>query len=161
MQQRSTAVTVIGWIFMALAAFGLLNCLVLLFTPIDQVIAQLPKNADAIKFGPELLGSVMRGVFFFMFAVFAWALLSAVGLVMRKPWARISVILLLGLGIFWNLLYVLIGVSGGPAGMGALMQGLGGALAVMGAILVVIFSSIIYLLTRDKTKREFAASTKS
>lgn len=161
MQQRSTFVTVTGWVFLLLAGFGLLNCLALLFMPLDQLTAEVPQQAGGVKIDPDLLSHVMRGVFFVMFGVLAWAVLSAIGLIMRKPWARISMIVLLGLGIVWNLLYVLMGVTGGPAGMGAMMQGMGVALAVIGTLLIVVFASVIYKLTRQKIKQEFAAPPSS
>ena len=161
MSQRSKAVTVVGWVFIALAGFGLLNCLTFLFMPMDQLMAAMPKQPEGAKIDPDLFISVMRGVFFFMFGVLAWAVLSAVGLIMRKPWARISMIVLLAIGIAWNLLYVLMGVTGGPAGMGAMLQGMGGALAVMGAVFIVAFAWVIRLLRSEKIKQEFATSAKS
>lgn len=160
MSQRSKAITITGWIFIALAGFGLLNCLTLLFMPVDQLMAALPKQPEGAKIDPDLFISVMRGVFFVIFVVLTWVVLSAVGLIMRKPWARISMIVLLVIGIVWNALYVLLGVTGGPAGMGAMLQGMGGVLAVMGAVFIVAFAWVIRLLRSEKIKQEFAASPK-
>jgi hypothetical protein len=61
------------------------------------------------------------------------------------------------LGIAWNALYVLLGVTGGPAGMGAMMQGMGSVLAVMGLIFIGFFAWAIQLLRSEKIRREFAA----
>ncbi len=160
MSQRSLTVTIIGWVFIALAGFGLLNCLAFLFMPVDQLMAELPKQPEGAKLDPDLFISVMRGVFLFIFAVLAWVMLSAINLLLRKPWARISMIVLLGLGIAWNALYVLMGVTGGPAGMGAIMQGMGGVLAVMGLIFIGFFAWAIQLLRSEKIRREFAAAPK-
>src|ERR1700733_1602155 len=101
MPQRSKVITVIGYLFIALAGFGLLNCLTFLFMPVDQLMAALPKQPEGAKIDPGLFISVMRGVFFVIFVVLTWVVLSAVGLIMRKPWARISMIVLLGIGIVW------------------------------------------------------------
>jgi hypothetical protein len=155
MQQRSIFVTVVGWVFAGLAILGLVNCLMFLFMPMDKLAAQLPQPPDGAQADPALFINVMRGVFFFIFVVLTWVLLSAVGLIMRKPWARVSMIVLLVIGILWNLLYVLIGVTGGPAGMGAMLQGMGGTLAVMGLIFIAVFVGVIQMLRTDKVRREF------
>jgi hypothetical protein len=160
MPQRSKAVTIMGYLFIALAGFGLLNCLAFLFMPADQLMTELPKQPDGAKIDPDLFLSVMRGMFFFIFVVLTWVVLSAVGLIMRKPWARISISVLSGIGIVWNALYVLIGVTGGPAGMGAMMKGLGGALVVMGLIFIGFFVWVIRLLRSDKIKQEFLPPSK-
>src|ERR1700685_3490577 len=157
MSQRSVVVTIVGWVFIALAGFGLLNCLAFLFMPVDQLMAQLPKQPEGAKIDPDLFISVMRGVFLFIFAVLAWVMLSATNLLMRKPWARISMIVLLVIGIAWNALYVLVGVTGGPAGMGGMMQGMGSVLAVMGLIFIGFFAWAIQLLRSEKIRREFQA----
>jgi hypothetical protein len=159
MSQRSRVVTVVGWIFIALAGFGLLNCLMFLFMPVDQLMAQLPKPPDDAKLDPDLFASVMRGVFLFIFGVLAWVMLSAIGLIMRKPWARISMIVLAGIGIVWNALYVLVGVTGGSAGMGAMLQGMGSAIAVMGLVFIGLFAWVIHLLRSEKVRQEFVAKS--
>jgi hypothetical protein len=161
MPQRSKVITVVGYVFIALAGFGLLNSLTFLFMPVDQLMAALPKQPEGNKIDPDLFISIMRGVFFVIFVVLTWVVLSAVGLIMRKPWARISMIVLLVIGIVWNALYVLLGVTGGPAGMGAMLQGMGGVLAVMGAVFIVAFAWVIRLLRSEKIKQEFAPQPKA
>jgi hypothetical protein len=160
MSQRSKAVTVVGSIFVILSGLGLLQCLLLMFTPSDKLLAQTQLAAGSPQLDPALMASVLHGVFVFMFVLLLWVLLSSIGLVMRKAWARTSMLVLLGIGVVWNLLYVLMGITGGPAGMGAMMQGMGGALAVMGLIFIGLFGWAIYLLTRAKIKAEFAAPPK-
>ena len=161
MQNRSTAVTIVGWIFVVLSGLGLLQCLTILFTPMDQVLKQIQDTepAGSPPLDPALMGPVMHGIFIFMFVVLLWVLLSSFGVVMRKGWARISMIVLSVLGILWNLIYVLLGITGGPASMGGMMQGMAGMLAVMGAILIAVFAGVIYLLTRQKVKAEFSAKS--
>ncbi|MFI4921641.1 MAG: hypothetical protein ACHQAZ_08390 [Gammaproteobacteria bacterium] len=161
MQQRSKLVTVVGSIFVILSALGLLQCLLLMFTPSDKLLEQTQLTAGNPQLDPALMASVLHGVFVFMFVLLLWVLLSSVGLVMRKPWARTSMIVLLGVGIAWNLLYVLMGVTGGPAGMGAMMQGMGKVLAVMGLVFIGLFGWALYLLTRPKIKAEFLPTPKT
>ncbi|HEY3858562.1 MAG TPA: hypothetical protein VGM47_02995 [Gammaproteobacteria bacterium] len=160
MQQRSIFITVVGWVFAGLAILGLVNCLMFLFMPLDKLAAELPQPPGGTQVDPALFINVMRGVFLVIFAVLAWVLLSAIGLIMRKPWARVSMMVLLGIGIAWNLLYVIIGVTGGPAGMGAMLQGMGGTLAVMGLIFIAVFAGAIQMLRSEKVRREFQPKPK-
>jgi hypothetical protein len=161
MQNRSKLVTIVGSIFVVLSGLGLLQCLLLMFTPSDKLLEQTQLAAGSPQLDPALMASVLHGIFVFMFILLLWVLLSSVGLVMRKPWARTSMLVLLCVGIAWNLLYVLMGITGGPAGMGAVMQGMGGVLAVMGILFIGLFGWTLYLLTRPKIKQEFISQTKS
>lgn len=173
MQQRSTFVTVVGWIFVVLSGLAALQFLLILFTPMDKLLAdaqlqaQQMQPAGAPQADSALMASMLHGVFVFMFCVAVWVLLSGLGLVMRKGWARISFIVILAIGIFFNLIYVLIGLAGrgmpmdqvpgaNPA-MAGMMHSVMGVMAVMGAVFAVLFAFIIYKLTREKIKKEFAA----
>jgi len=173
MQQRSTFVTVVGWIFVALSGLGALQFLVILFTPMDAQLfteAQQMQPAGAPQMDPAAMASMMHSVFIFMFCLAAWVLLSSIGLVMRKGWARISFIVILGIGIFFNLLYVLIGlagrsmpldqVAGADPAAGGMVHAIMGAMAVLGAVFAILFAWIIYRLTRPATAKEFEPSHK-
>ncbi len=176
MQERSTFVTVVGWIFIVLSGLAALQFLLILFTPMDKLLAdaqlqaQQMQPAGAPQTDPTLMASMLHGVFVFMFCVMAWVLLSGVGLVMRKGWARISFIVILGVGVFFNLLYVLIGLAGrgmsmtevpgaNPA-MAGMMHSVMGVMAVLGAVFAVLFAFIIYKLTRPVIAKEFVTSPK-
>jgi uncharacterized membrane protein YuzA (DUF378 family) len=176
MQQRSTFVTVVGWIFIVLSGLAALQFLMILFTPMDKLLADAQRQAElmqpagAPQAGAAFMASMLHGVFVFMFCVSAWVLLSGIGLVMRKAWARISFIVILGVGVFFNLIYVLIGLAGRGMSMGevpganpamaGMMHSVMGAMAVMGAVLAVLFAFVIYKLTREKIKQEFSGSPK-
>lgn len=169
MNNRSTFVTVTGWVFVVLSGLATLQFLLILFTPMDNLLAQLQQMQPA---GAPMVDPVMlHGMFVFLFCVAVWVLLSGLGLVMRKGWARISFIVILGIGIFFNLIYLLIGLAGrgmpmdqvpgaNPA-MAGMMHSVMGFMAVMGAVFTVLFAFIIYKLTREKIKQEFAVSAKS
>jgi hypothetical protein len=177
MQQRSTFVTVTGWIFVVFSGLLALQTLLILFTPMDDKLfadaqrqAQQMQPAGASPLDPTLMATMLHGVFVFMFCVLAWVLLSSIGLVMRKAWARISFIVILAIGIFFSLIYVLIGLAGrgmpmdqvpgaNPA-MAGMMHSLMGFMAVLGAVFAVLFAFIIYKLTRGKIAQEFQASPK-
>lgn len=174
-QERSTFVTVVGWIFIVLSGLGTLYSLMFLFTPADKLLAQFQQQQAAMPAGspavdPQMMMSMMRGMFFFMFVVELWVLLSSIGLVLRKGWARISFIVVLSLGIFFSLLYVLIGLAGRSVGPGAVpgttpemagfMHAMMGAMAVMGAVFAALFAFIIYKLNTAKVKAEFAPPQK-
>jgi hypothetical protein len=170
MQERSTFVTVVGWIFIVLSALGTLYCLMFMFTPTDKLMAQFQQQQAAMPAGspavdPQMMVSMMRGIFFFFFVVQTWVLLSSIGLVLRKGWARISFIVVMAFGIFFGLLYVLIGlaarnapmgqVPGGGPEMAGFMHAIMGAMAVMGAVFAALFTFIIYKLNTAKIKQEF------
>jgi len=174
-QQRSTFVTVVGWIFIVISGLASLYCLMFLFTPTDKLLAQFQQQQAAMPAGspvvdPQMMLSMMRGMFFFFFVVELWVLLSSIGLVLRKGWARISFIVVLSLGIFLSLIYVLIGVAGRSAPMGQVpggspemagfMHAMMGAMAVMGAVFAALFAFIIYKLNTAKIKAEFMPAPK-
>src|ERR1700739_523772 len=110
MQERSTFVTVVGWIFIVLAALGMLQSLMFLFLPMDKFMASM-QTVQAQQGGPApdpaFMASFMRGMFFFFFILEAWVLLSSIGLVLRKGWARISFIIICSISTFFSAIYVL------------------------------------------------------
>lgn len=176
MQLRSTFVTVTGWIFIVLSGLFMLQCLLFLFQPTDTLLAQVQQQqamqpAGTPALDPAMMVSMMRGMFFFLFVVELWVLLSSVGLVMRKGWARISFIVILVLGILVSLLYVLIGLAGRNIPMGAMpgtnpqmsgfMHAILGAMAIIGAVFAVLFAFIIYKLNTEKVKQEFLPPPKA
>lgn len=176
--QRSTFVTVTGWIFIVLSGLGALYCLMFLFTPADKIMAQAQQaqqqvaaQSGAAATDAAMIASVARGMFFFIFVVELWVLLSSIGLVLRKGWSRISFIVISVLGILVSLVYVLVGLAGrgtATAGipgatpeMAGYMHSIMGAMAVMGAVFAVLFAFIIYKLNTEKVKQEFLPQPKA
>jgi hypothetical protein len=175
MQQRSTFVTVVGWIFIVFSGLFALYCLMFLFTPTDKLLAQFQQQQALAPTGrpavdPAMMVSMMRGVSLFFFVVELWVLLSSVGLVMRKGWARISFIVVLAIGIFFSLIYVLIGlagrsipmdqVPGANPQMAGFMHALMAAMAYIGAAFAAFFIFTIYKLCTEKVKQEFLPQPK-
>ncbi|HEY3644414.1 MAG TPA: hypothetical protein VGM16_03675 [Gammaproteobacteria bacterium] len=174
-QQRSTFVTVVGWIFIVISGLGTLYCLIFMFTPTDKLLAQFQQQQAAMPAGspaadPQMMVSMMRGMFFFFFVVELWVLLSSIGLVLRKGWARISFIVVMAFGIFVSLIYVLIGLAGRSAPMGQVpgstpemagfMHAIMGVMAILGAVFAALFVFIIYKLNTAKVKAEFVPQPK-
>lgn len=60
--------------------------------------------------GPH--ASVIHGMMIFGVAISLRVLLSAVGLVRRKGWARISFIVICTVGVIGSLIYLLVGLAG-------------------------------------------------
>lgn len=171
MQERSTFVTVVGWIFIVLSAIGLLQSLMFMFLPMDKMLAQ----AQQVQPGqpaadPAFMASFMRGMFFFFFVVEAWVLLSSIGLVMRKGWARISFIVVCAIGAFFSVIYVLIGLLGrslpmnqipdSTPAMADFTHSIMTVLAVMGAVFAALFIFTIYKLSTQKVTQEFLPQPK-
>jgi hypothetical protein len=109
-ERRSAFVTAVAWVFIVLAGFSTL-------------ISIMQNIMLSIMFSTEEFGALTReaghaqempAVFRFMFANFryfflgfllvsATTLVSAIGLLMRKNWARWLFVGIMGLGIVWNL----------------------------------------------------------
>ena len=166
MQQRSTFVTVVGWIFIVFSGLGVLESLVFMFLPFDKFIPKTPPQPGVPAPDPAMMAAVMHGMGIFMFLVISWVLLSSIGLVMRKNWARISFIVILSIGIFFGLIYVLIGALGAvfmpttplpgqPPEMAGMMRGVMTVMAVFGALFAGLYGWIIYMLCREKIRQEF------
>jgi hypothetical protein len=165
-EQRSTFVTVVAWIFIALSGFMLLQAAIMSVVSLDKFF---PPAAPGQP-GPAVLQGFIHVLYLIMAIIAAWVLLSAIGLLLRKNWARISFIVMMILGIGWNSLYILMGVLGAvlmhgaspdpktPAAVQAMMPAIFGAMAVMGIAFVVLFGWILYQLLSDRIKKEFLPS---
>jgi|GEM_PF-2595045 len=166
MEQRSTLVTVVGWIFIVLSGLFLLESLMFLFMPMDRMFANLPQQPGQPRMDPALLGAFMHGMGIFFFLVTSWVLISSIGLVRRKSWARISFLVMLGLGIAWNALYLLIGIfmvalgghlpqQPGAPDMSVLSHFIGIFMLVWGGGFVALFGWLMYVLNTERIHREF------
>jgi hypothetical protein len=167
MQQRSTFVSVVGWIFIVLSGLGMLQCLMFMFLPMDKFMAaaQLQAPAGQPVPDPAVMASFMHTMVFIFFVVEAWVLLSSIGLVMRKGWARISFIVICSISAFFSVIYVLVGLLGrsvqmdkvpnATPAMADFMHSMMTIMAVMGAVFAALFIFIIYKLCTQKIAQEF------
>jgi len=107
--RRSGFVTGLAWIFIALSGFATLiavlqNIMVALIFPMDEMRDAVREAGGAASI--PVLARFMLENFQLVFASFlvicVTTLVSAIGLLMRKNWARLLFIAILALGILWN-----------------------------------------------------------
>ncbi|HET7650248.1 MAG TPA: hypothetical protein VFL15_06080 [Gammaproteobacteria bacterium] len=165
-QQRSIFVTVVAWIFIVFSALALLEFVLFGFIPFSTLFpGQIPAGPNQPN--PALVASFMRGVMLVFGLITAWVLLSSIGLLRRKNWARISFIVILILGIVSSALSVLIGALGAfavrnlpanastPADVQAIMPGMMTFMAVMGVVFIGLYSWILVKLLSARIREEF------
>ena len=166
MEQRSTFVTVIGWIFIVFSGLFLLESLMFMFLPFDKMLPHLPPPQGGPAPDPALVSSMMHGMFFVFGALSAWVLLSSIGLVLRKNWARISFMVILVVNLVFCGLYLLLGLlvvafmpSGGMPGQPPEMAGFARGMVIFAVVFCAIFAGlygwILYKLGREEIKKEF------
>lgn len=120
MQPRSTFVTVLAWIFIALSGFNVLMAIlqnIMFFTVFRSPEISQAMQAPAGPGTPAVAVFMMRHFQLFFVAyllVSAFTLASAIGLLKRLNWARLCFIGLMVLGILWSLggLVVQLGMFG-------------------------------------------------
>lgn len=106
---RSTFVTVIAWTFIVLAGFAsfisVLQALMFFFLFPDDMFtaARAAKGVENMPAFPRFMFQHMLGFFVLFWSTCVVTLVSAIGLLRRKNWARLVFIALLALGIVWNL----------------------------------------------------------
>ena len=110
MTQRSAFVTAVAWIFTALAGFStliaLLQNIMLSVMFSGEEFRAAAREAQAAQDMPAVFRFMFEN-FRYLFLAFlvlsATTLVSAIGLLLRKNWARLLFIGIMGLGILWNL----------------------------------------------------------
>lgn len=126
---RSSFVTVVAWIFIVLSGFatliGALQNLMIRSMPLDQLRSALQDSAAAQLPAPaRVMFSHFQLFFLATFLLSLLMLISSVGLLRRRNWARLVFMGLLILGIIYMLAGLLVqqsfmssltGVSGGAA----------------------------------------------
>jgi len=172
--QRSTFVSVLAWIFIVLGGFAtfigiLQNIMIQTMFPKEQM-AQAMEQAENADHMPAF-ANFMFGhfdLFFLLFLVVsATSLIAAIALLKRKNWARITFIVLMALGILWNvaglvLQFTMFGQMPEMAGQGTPpeFEKMMLIMKIASAIMVVAFSTlfgwIIKKLTSAPIKAEFA-----
>ena len=172
---RSTFVTTIAWIFIVLAGFATLmsilqNVMIALVFPLAQFqAAAVPRG---LPWFAAWMFQHIQVFFLFFFVMAASGLAAAIGLLMRKNWARLLFIALMVLAIAWNVGGLVLAAfffsSFGQAFPAGLPEAGHFAIMfkVMFAINVVImvafaclFGWIIKRLTSESIRREFAAAS--
>ncbi len=108
--QRSTFVNVLAWIFIVLGGFAtfisiLQNVMIRVLFHKENVTQALQQaeNAKQVPAFAVFMFNHMDQFFLFVLIVSATSFVSAIGLLKRKNWARIVFIVLMALGIVWNL----------------------------------------------------------
>src|SRR5579859_6675328 len=164
MEQRSTFVTVVGWLFIVFSGLFMLEALVFMFIPFDKMIPKMPPPQGGPAPDPVLFTSIMHGMWLVMAAFAAWILLSSIGLVMRKNWARISFLVFMFISEFFCVIYFLIGLFGaifmpsaGLPGQPPEMAGIARGMMVFMLILSLVFGGlygwIIHKLNTESIKQ--------
>lgn len=165
MEQRSTFVTVVGWIFIIFSSLFLLEALMFMAMPVEK-LAALMQPAQALKPGDTLYLSVMHGFFLVFGAVSAWVLLSSIGLVLRKNWARISFIVILVINLIFCGIYLLLGaftiafmpstgLPGQPPELAGFAHGMMIFMVVCSVIFGALYGFILYKLNTKSIRQEF------
>ncbi len=107
-QQRSIFVTVLAWIFIVFSGFG--TAISILQNIMIQTIfrsSEFNQAAQAVPPGVPPFAGFMMGHFQLFFIAFllasAFMLISSIGLLKRRNWARLCFIGLMALAIAWQL----------------------------------------------------------
>lgn len=117
MQQRSTFVEIIAWVFIVLSGFAVLvgilqNIMVFMLVP-DKVWAEMASEAQQHEMPGFALLAYFRYFFLFFLLLMIGVLVTAINLLRRRDWARkafvvfmlISVVWTIG-GLAWQLLFL-------------------------------------------------------
>lgn len=121
---RSTFVSVVAWVFIVLAGFTTVMSVLqnVMFAMVGFGDFPPPTGDDAQQI-PPLFRFMLRNMQLVMLSfllVSVASLVSAIGLLRRKNWARLAFIAILALGIVWNIgglyvQYAMFGVADGHA----------------------------------------------
>ncbi len=167
-QERSIFVTVVGWIFIVFSGLFLLEAVMFMFMPFEKFLPKMPAQPGVPAPDPAMLNGIMHGTFFVLGALSAWVLLSSIGLVMRKNWARISFIVLMVLDLIFCGLYLVFGIAsivftshtalpGQPPEMAGFVRSMMVVVVVFCAVFAVLYGWILYKLNTAKIKAEFVS----
>ena len=104
---RSTFITVLAWVFIVLAGFATLisvlqNVMLQTMGAFDDMPSHHGSLEQQAPAALRFMVDHVRLFFLSFFVLSAGTLASAVGLLKRKNWARLTFIGILLLGIFWN-----------------------------------------------------------
>jgi hypothetical protein len=108
-RNRSTFVTVVAWIFIAIAGFAtfisLLQALMFTFVfPADEFLkGDASREMEEMPAFFRFMIQNMQWFFVMFWSLCVLTLVAAVGLLRRKNWARVIFVGLMAFGILWNL----------------------------------------------------------
>jgi hypothetical protein len=109
MAPQSSFVTAVAWVFIVLSGLAtfisLLQNVMLAFMPhgmFNQALQDTTFN-HAIPSGPRFIFAHFHAIVMVLFAICAATLLSAIGLLRRRNWARLVFIGLLAFGVVYNI----------------------------------------------------------
>lgn len=171
--QRSTFVNVLAWIFIVLGGFAtfisiLQNIMIQTMFPKEEMAhaLQQAKNTDQMPAFASFMFGHMDLFFLFFLVVSATSLIAAIALLKRKNWARIIFILLMALGILWNVGGLILQFTmfssmpemahhGAPPEFEKIMLIMKIASVIMVAAISALFGWIIKKLTSASIRAEF------
>ena len=175
---RSTFVTVLAWIFIVLSGFA--TFMTLLQSVMVFAMLHAPGFGDAMAKANQAPNAPPFAAFFtryffvvfvFFFVVSAATLASSLGLLWRRNWARIVFIVMMGFGIFWNLVGLVISgvimwlMPGIPTGVHAAATTfvwMMGAMMVINVVVALGFCALFYWIIRrlgsPEIRAEFVAA---
>ena len=172
-QQRSTFVNVLAWIFIILAGFATLisllqNIMISVMFPVEEMNKAFsePQVQQEMPLFAEVIFSNLQLVFVIFFAVSSTTFVSAIGLLKRKNWGRIVFMVMMCLGICWNVVALILqnamftSMPQIPANQmdtqfGTMMTVMKVVTFVIAMGISYLFGWIIYRLSSDKIKAEF------
>ena len=177
---RSTFVTVVAWVFIALAGFAtfmsiLQNIMIALVFPAAAMRIGMEQAAGrpGMPWFAAWMFQHMQLLFLFFLLASASCLAAAIGLLKRKNWARLLFIALMALGIAWNIGGVVAMVLFLPsltevlppnrpelAHFGVMFKVMMAFNLVIVAAFVVLFGWVIKRLLSESVQREFVAAPK-
>jgi hypothetical protein len=172
-QRRSTFVNVLAWIFIVLGGFAtfisiLQNIMIRMMFNKEQ-ISQSIKQAESAQNMPAFANFMFKHsdlIFLFFLIVSVMSFVSAIALLKRKNWARIVFIILMSLGIVWNIVGTVLQFtmfnnmpemagSGAPPEFAKMMLIMKIAGVIMALGISVLFGWVIKKLTSLQIKTEF------
>lgn len=173
MQQRSTFVEIIAWVFIVLSGFAVLigilqNIMVFMLFP-EDVWVEMASEARQHEMPGSALLAYFRYFFLFSLLLMIGILVTSVNLLRRREWARkmFVVFMLIGVvwaigGLGWQLLFLENFAEAAPqdpgaAGMVDTMRNIFSfAFIAMAAAFAGLYGWIAWKLTRPQIRAEFA-----
>ncbi len=167
--QRSTFVTVLAWIFIVIAGIGtfisILQNIMLykMFTSEEINKAMQQPDLDQMPTFVQFMLSHIESFFLAFLIVVTVTFISAIALLKRKNWARIVFIVIMSLGIIWNIFAIIMQyimfasppIETIPPEFESMMTIMKIATLIMATTFCVLFGWIIKKLSSAKIKAEF------
>lgn len=171
--QRSSFVTTLAWITIVPAALGVVistlqNIFFFTLMPVDQMPMPSGLQMDQMPAFVTFMFAHMRALFVAFWLMTVVSLVSGIGLLRRKEWARLFFIALMGLSIVWNIAGVFIqqsffsaipSMADAPPEFGAQFESMASTMWVVSIAMAVGFSAVsvwlIWRLMSAPIKAEF------